>query len=47
VLLFQRNIERAAADRDEVREEIRVTLLHEIGHHVGWDEHDLADRGLD
>lgn len=44
--IFQRNIERIAADRDEVKEELRITLLHEIGHHLGWDEHELHERGL-
>jgi len=28
-------------------EETRVTYLHELGHHFGWDEDDLAERGLD
>ncbi len=28
-------------------EEIRITLLHEIGHHFGLDEDDLADLGYD
>jgi predicted Zn-dependent protease with MMP-like domain len=28
------------------REEVRVTLLHEIGHLLGWDEEDLEERGL-
>lgn len=32
---------------EAVREEIRVTLLHEIGHHFGLDEDDLADLGYD
>lgn len=32
---------------ETVREEIRVTLLHEIGHHFGLDEDDLADLGYD
>ncbi|MFG0328691.1 MAG: metallopeptidase family protein [Phycisphaerales bacterium] len=30
-----------------VREEIRITLLHEIGHHFGLEEEDLADLGYD
>jgi predicted Zn-dependent protease with MMP-like domain len=29
------------------REEVRVTLLHEFGHFLGWDEEDLFDRGLE
>lgn len=44
--LFQNNLERAATSREELEEEIRVTVLHEIGHHLGWDEEDLAERGL-
>ncbi len=44
--LFQRNLERAASSREELEEEIRVTVLHEIGHHLGWDEDDLEARGL-
>ena len=28
-------------------EEIRVTYLHELGHHFGLDEDDLAARGLE
>lgn len=26
--------------------EVRTTLLHEIGHVVGWDEDDVEERGL-
>lgn len=34
-------------DRDlrDLREEIRITLLHELGHHVGLDEDDLDALG--
>jgi predicted Zn-dependent protease with MMP-like domain len=32
--------------RRELEEEIRITVLHEIGHHLGWDEEELAERGL-
>ncbi len=31
----------------KVREEIRITVLHEIGHQFGLDEDDLADLGYD
>lgn len=44
--LFQNNLERAVSSRRELEEEIRITVLHEIGHHLGWDEEDLAERGL-
>ncbi|MBC2606053.1 metallopeptidase family protein [Pelagicoccus albus] len=27
-------------------EEIRTTFLHELGHHFGWDEAEVEERGL-
>jgi predicted Zn-dependent protease with MMP-like domain len=47
ILLFRRNLERIAWDRDRLLEELRVTVLHEVGHYLGLDEDDLADRSLD
>ncbi len=47
IALFQRNLERYSRDRDELLEEIRVTLLHEVGHFLGLDEEELRERGLD
>jgi predicted Zn-dependent protease with MMP-like domain len=47
IALFQRNLERYAGDREELLEEIRVTLLHEVGHFLGLDEDQLRDLGLD
>lgn len=40
-------LRRGAADRqtDALREQIRITLLHEIGHHFGLDEDDLDALG--
>jgi predicted Zn-dependent protease with MMP-like domain len=32
-------------DEDKLRRQIRKTLLHEIGHHFGMDEDDLAAYG--
>jgi len=29
------------------REEVERTYLHELGHYLGWDEDDVAARGLD
>lgn len=31
----------------ELREEIRVTIIHEMGHYFGFDEDDLEERGLE
>lgn len=47
IVLFQRNLERFAQDREELIEEIRVTLVHEVGHFLGLDEEELFARGLD
>ena len=47
IVLFQRNLERFARDREELAEEIRVTLVHEVGHFLGLDEDELYERGLD
>jgi len=31
---------------DEIREQVRRTVLHEIGHHFGMDECQLRDAGV-
>ena len=46
IVLYQKNLERFAADRDELVEEIGVTLVHEVGHFLGLDEEELWERGL-
>lgn len=47
IFLFQRNLERFARSRAELVEEIRVTLFHEIGHMLGFDEEGVASMGLE
>jgi predicted Zn-dependent protease with MMP-like domain len=47
IVLFRRNLERLARDREHLIEELRVTVLHEVGHFLGLDEEDLEARGLD
>ena len=32
---------------EDFREEVRVTYLHELGHFLGWDEDEVAARGLE
>jgi predicted Zn-dependent protease with MMP-like domain len=44
--LFQRNLERACADREDLVHELRVTLYHEIGHMLGFDEEGVDRMGL-
>jgi len=47
ITVYQRNIERICRSRREIVEEIRTTVLHEIGHHFGLDEDDLFDVGYE
>lgn len=47
IVLYQRNLERFAKSRDELIEQIGITVLHEVGHLLGLDEDELYDRGLD
>lgn len=48
ILLFLGAIDDYCADEDEdFATEVRVTYLHELGHHLGWDEGDLEARGLE
>jgi len=44
--IYKRNVERIAGNRQEAIEELRITLLHEIGHHLGFDEEGVAELGL-
>jgi len=46
IFLFQRNLERIAADEEELRSEIRTTLYHELGHALGFDEEGVDAMGL-
>lgn len=45
ILLFQDNLQRICRSRAELRHEIRKTVLHEVGHHLGFDEDDLTAMG--
>jgi tetratricopeptide (TPR) repeat protein len=46
ILLYRRNLARAAHSEDELRREVRDTLMHEVGHLNGEDDEQLRDRGL-
>lgn len=45
--LFRRNLQRACSTKAELREEIRTTVLHELGHLLGFDEDGLEELGLE
>jgi predicted Zn-dependent protease with MMP-like domain len=41
VFLYQKNIEAACESEAEMREEVRLTVLHELGHYFGLEEDEL------
>lgn len=48
ILLFIEELfEFSERDVETYRHEVRVTYLHELGHYLGWDEEEVARRGLD
>lgn len=47
IVLFRKNLERIAWDRERMIEELRITVFHEVGHFLGLDEADLEARGLE
>ncbi len=48
IFLYLENLDDfTGGDEREFRAEVRLTYLHELGHYLGWDEDDLAARGLD
>ncbi len=47
IILFRKNLERVVDNAEDLRAEIRTTLLHETGHFFGMSEDDLAAVGLD
>lgn len=47
VEIYQRNLERSCANKEDMEEELRITLLHEVGHHLGFDEDGVAALGLE
>ena len=43
IVLYQKNIEAVCSNEDEIRQEIRLTILHELGHYFGMTEAQLED----
>ncbi|MEW5746626.1 MAG: metallopeptidase family protein [Nitrospirota bacterium] len=41
VILFQKNIQEICSSEEELIDEIRITLIHEIGHYFGFSEEEL------
>ena len=47
IVIYQRPIEAVARNRREIQKEIRITLMHEIGHHFGLGEEELSEAGYE
>ncbi len=48
IRIFVGNIwDYAEREEQDFRDEVGTTFLHELGHYFGWDEDEIADRGLD
>ena len=46
VVVFTHNLLAECEDRRTLAEQIEITILHEIGHYFGLEEHDMDDLGL-
>ena len=47
ILIFRKPLERMCQNRRELREQIRITVIHELAHYFGFDEDHLQRLGLD
>jgi len=45
IIIYQRSIERLCKTREEIIDEVRRTVLHEIGHHFGISDQRLEELG--
>jgi predicted Zn-dependent protease with MMP-like domain len=45
IYVFQDDVELCSDSEDELVDQVRVTVLHEIGHHFGMTEDDLNELG--
>ena len=45
IYVYQEDVELAVDNERELVDEVRITVLHEIGHHFGLDEDDLDALG--
>ena len=47
ISIYRVPLEESFADPAELREEIRITVLHELAHYFGLDENRIAELGYD
>ena len=46
ITIFRGPLERAYASPQAIAREVRITVMHEMGHHLGFEERDLESLGL-
>ena len=46
ITIFQKAVESTCASQEQITEEIKVTVLHEIAHHFGIDDSALEQIGI-
>lgn len=47
ILIFRKPLEQMCQNRQELLEQIRITVIHELAHYFGFDEEHLQGLGLD
>ncbi len=48
IILYINNLwDYSDGSEETFRDEVQLTYLHELGHYLGWDEDQVASRGLD
>ncbi|MEJ7761533.1 MAG: metallopeptidase family protein [Thermomicrobiales bacterium] len=45
IVIFRKPLERAFPEQAMLRDEVMLTIIHELAHHVGYDEAGIAARG--
>ncbi len=43
IVIYQRPLERISSNCEELRENVRETVFHEVGHYFGFDEEELQE----
>jgi len=46
ITIFRGPLERAFTNPREIAEEVRITVLHELAHHLGFEEDEIESLGL-
>jgi predicted Zn-dependent protease with MMP-like domain len=47
ISLFRLPLEEDYPDPDDLADEVRITVIHELAHHLGIDDSRLHDLGID